>query len=123
MLRFSEGDVRNKINDVLFTLEQWIRGFEENKGIHTPKSPLDRGDFGWAVLGKRGGKTTPHCFWQYFKGFARIKKSPLERGVLVRGFADGDGVCQFDCWKWHVLRFSEGEVRNKINDVLFTLEQ
>jgi len=31
VLRFSEGEVRNKMNDVLFTIEQWIRGFEGNK--------------------------------------------------------------------------------------------
>ena len=31
VLRFSEGNVRKKMNDVLFTIEQWIRGFEENK--------------------------------------------------------------------------------------------
>ena len=36
VLRFSEGEVRHKMNDVLFTIEQWIRGFEENKKITHP---------------------------------------------------------------------------------------
>ena len=31
VLRFSERNVRNKMKDVLFMIEQWIRGFEENK--------------------------------------------------------------------------------------------
>ena len=39
MLRFSEGEARNKINDVLFTVVQWVCGFEENKG-YTPLNPL-----------------------------------------------------------------------------------
>jgi len=58
MLRFSEGEGRNKMNDVLFTIEQRMHGFEENKRIHTPKSPLGRGDFGWLTFGEKGGTTT-----------------------------------------------------------------
>ena len=54
--------MRNKMSEVLFMVEQWVRGFEENKGIHTPKSPFVRGDLGWVVLGERGGTTTWHCF-------------------------------------------------------------
>ncbi len=49
----------------------------------TPRSPLDRGDFGWVVLGERGEIKVRMFGFAGFWSFAVFKKFPFLEGIWV----------------------------------------
>ena len=44
VLRFTDDDVMNNIGNVLRGIQEFILCFEEKQELHTPRSPLNRGD-------------------------------------------------------------------------------
>jgi very-short-patch-repair endonuclease len=44
VLRFTDDDVINNIDNVLRSIQEFILCFEEKQKLHTPRSPLNRGD-------------------------------------------------------------------------------
>lgn len=45
VLRFTDDDVMNNIDNVLRSIQEFILCFEEKQKLHTPQSPLNRGEF------------------------------------------------------------------------------
>jgi very-short-patch-repair endonuclease len=45
VLRFTDDDVMNNFDNVLRSIQEFILCFEEKQKLHTPQSPLNRGEF------------------------------------------------------------------------------